>query len=97
MGGPGAIVKALLAFLDVWLLMPHAGPVPLPPHGDVPALRCEHQGVATCDGLVFQAMEDSIGSMTSTRNQVLDALYRVRDDVKAHRSRSTPDHDGLSR
>ena len=97
MGGPSSIVKAVLAFLGVWLLMPHGGTVPLPRQAAVPAVSCQHQGVATCDGLVFQAMEDSIGSMASTRNRVLDALYRVRADVKAHRPRPTPDQDGLSR
>jgi hypothetical protein len=41
--------------------------------------------VRTCDGVVFRALFDSVGSLVSMRANLLDGVERVRADVAANR------------
>jgi hypothetical protein len=90
---PHLITRGILAFIFVWLMLPHEPDVGLGrPQSAVapvaPASACRPAHDGTCDGVVFHALFGSIDSLVSMRANLLDGIERVRADVAANRHRS---------
>jgi len=89
---PHLITRGLLAFVFVWLMLPHEPDVglgspqqPLAVSPVAVSTPCRPVHVRTCDGVVFRALFDSVGSLVSMRANLLDGVERVRADVAANR------------
>ncbi len=89
--GLASIPRGLLAIAAVWLMSPHQPDIGYGRPEAIDTLiagtstdHCVHYSSATCDGALFDAMLGSIAGMQKSRSILLDAIARVRGDLRAN-------------